>query len=203
MDDQLDNTRDRYNFYSPKVLMGTVGIFNSVLDPYSVLIGDKIKLGRNNVFYPNVIIECTDFGEISIGNDNTFYPGTYVFSSEGSIVIGDSNEFGVGGCTIRANMPEADIRIGNNGRYCGGADIMGQTTLGNGSQILGNITVQSCALAAGGTFKDPDPDKRASVLKGYGLARGIALSVGEVLNGMGNFAEGKVEQQSAYHPKKS
>lgn len=203
IDDRVDQTRSKYNFHSPKALMDILGISNSILDPYSVLIGSSVKVGEGNVFYPNVIIECIDGGKVDIGNDNVFYPGTYILGSAGNLTIGSSNEFGTGGCTIRANMPDADIRIGDNGRYCGGADIMGKTMLGDGSQVLGNITVQSCSLSKGGTFNEADPDKRASVLKGYGLARGITLTAGQVINGAGNFAEAKVERQSTYHPKKS
>ncbi|WP_328990808.1 hypothetical protein OG394_31530 [Kribbella sp. NBC_01245] len=29
-----------------------------VLDPHSLLIGREVQLGRGNVFYPNVVIEC-------------------------------------------------------------------------------------------------------------------------------------------------
>lgn len=115
--------------------------------------------------------------------------------------IGNGNEFGPAGITIKANMSDALIAVGDDGRYCDGASIMGKTNLGSGSQVLGNITVQGCTLAAGGTHQEPDPDKRAAVLKGFGLARGITLEVGQVVNGAGKFADAPVEWQHDYHPK--
>lgn len=200
MHNLIDNARKKQKFLSAAEVLVAYGETNSILDT-SVLISEGVEIGDNNVFYPNVVIERQGEGKISIGNNNIFYPGTYILSSAGSIVVGDKNEFGTSGCTIKANMPDAAIVIENGGRYCNGANIMGKTSLGDGSQVLGNITVQGCKLAAGGTFQTPDPDERAAVLKGFGLARGIALEKGQVVNGSGNFAERPVEWQRDYHPK--
>jgi acetyltransferase-like isoleucine patch superfamily enzyme len=196
----LDQQRADKNFLTAVELIETIGEQNTVLDD-SVLIGKNVIIGAGNTFYPGVIIEQQGDGTITIGDGNTFYPGTYILSSAGEITIGDYNEFGPAGITIKSNMLDATISISNRGRYCDGVSIMGKTTLGAGSQILGNITAQNCTLAAGGTFQDPDPDKRAAVLKGFGLARNIALEIGQVVNGAGNFADFPVEQQSSYHPK--
>lgn len=201
MHEYLRNVHERHGFLPPEELVETVGTQSDILDPYSVLISPNVVIGTGNVLYPNVVIRSDDGAEIHVGNDNIFYPGTYIFGSQAKIVIGSNNEFGVGGCTIRANMPNAAIVIGDGGRYSGGADIMGVTTLGSGSQVLGAITVQSCDLAPGGTFGEPDPDERAAVLKGMGLARGITLPKGQVINGLGDFAEREVEWQRDYHPK--
>lgn len=201
MDDYLKKTRQVKNFLDPAAAISDIGAKNTILDPYSVLIGVGIKVGEGNIFYPNVVIEAQGGGVIAIGDNNIFYPGTYLFSSAGSVTIGNSNEFGANGCTIKANMPDASITIGDGGRYCDGASIMGKTSLGSGSQVLGAITVQGCTLAAGGTFQTPDPDDRAAVLKGFGLARGITLEKGQVINGTGNFADRPVEWQHDYHPK--
>lgn len=197
----IQDVHHRNEFLSPEELIETIGAENDILDPYSVLISPNVSVGAGNVFYPNVVIRSESGAEIHVGSDNVCYPGTYIFGNNGKIVIGSSNEFGVGGCTIRANMPDAAIMIGDGGRYSGGVDIMGVTTLGSGSQVLGAITVQSCELASGGTFSEPDPDERAAVLKGMGLARGIALQKGQVVNGLGNFADKEIEWQRAYHPK--
>jgi len=51
------------------------------------------------------------------------------------------------------------------------------------------------------TYRDTDPDRRAAVLKGFGLARGITLEAGQVVNGAGNFSKAPVEWQRTYHPK--
>ncbi|MGH7158131.1 MAG: hypothetical protein ACREGD_03620 [Candidatus Saccharimonadales bacterium] len=196
-----NSSRQAKGFLTPEEIMAVVGKTNLVLDPYSLLISQGVAIGKSNVFYPNVVIERAGSGVVSIGDGNTFYPGTYILGSAGAVRIADGNEFGTGGCTIKANMPDAEVVIGSNGRYCDGVSIMGKTTLGNGSQILGAITVQSCVLAGGGTFQEPDPDKRGAVLKGFVLARGLNLEAGQVVNGAGTFADAPAEWQRAYHPK--
>lgn len=201
MDDYITTARHHKGFLSIDELIGAAGKNNTILDPASVLVADGVTIGKGNVFYPNVVIERQGEGVITIGDNNTFYPGTYILSSAGTITIGSNNEFGSGGCTIKANTPDARIVIGDGGRYSDATSIMGKTTLGSGSQVLGNITVQGCSLAAGGTYQAPDPDDRAAVLKGFGLARGINLDRGQVVNGAGNFANAPVEWQRSYHPK--
>lgn len=200
MNDAISQTRQSKDFLSADELTTTLGKQNTILDS-SVLISKRATVGSGNIFYPNVVIECQEDGQITIGDDNTFYPGTYILSSAGAVKIGSGNEFGPAGITIKANMPDALVTTGNDGRYCDGASIVGKTNLGSGSQVLGSITVQSCTLAAGGTHQEPDPDKRAAVLKGFGLARGITLEVGQVINGAGKFADAPVEWQHDYHPK--
>ncbi|MEU8925482.1 hypothetical protein AB0D10_31885 [Kitasatospora sp. NPDC048545] len=39
------------------------------------------------------------------------------------------------------------------------------------------------------------------MLKGTGLARGIRLAAGDVMNGLGDLAAAPVERQLAYHPR--
>jgi acetyltransferase-like isoleucine patch superfamily enzyme len=200
MQSSIDNARTKQKFLPIDELLARHGETNIILDA-SILMSEGVEVGKNNVFYPNVVIEQQGEGKISLGSNNVFYPGTYILSSAGSITVGDGNEFGAGGCTIKANISDAVISIGDGGRYCDGASIMGRTTLGSGSQVLGNITVQGCTLASGGTFQAPDPDERAAVLKGFGLARGVTLEKGQVVNGAGNFAERPIEWQHDYHPK--
>lgn len=196
-----DEQRNKKGFYTVAHLIDTIGVQNCILDEHSVLISNGTIIGQGNVFYPGVIIERAGEGALKIGSDNVFYPGTYIYGSHGNIVIGDKNEFGPAGVTIRANIPEVRIEIGNEGRYCEGANIVGNSTLGSGSQVIGPISVQSCTLANGGSSKEPDPDKRASVLKGYGRARGIKLAIGQVVNGSGDFADSPIETQRSYHPR--
>jgi acetyltransferase-like isoleucine patch superfamily enzyme len=200
MNDVILQARHSKDFLSTEDLLATIGQHNTILDA-SVLISKKITVGHNNTFYPNVVIECREAGTIVIGDNNTFYPGTYILGAGGIIEIAHNNEFGPAGLTIRANINDAAIIIGSGGRYCDGASIMGKTSLGDGSQILGAITVQSCTLGGGGSFQEPDPDQRAAVLKGFGLARGVTLRTGQVVNGAGNFAEAPVQWQHEYHPK--
>jgi len=201
MNEYIQNVRGAYGFLSPEELIETIGAHNDILDPYSVLISANVALGTGNTFYPNVVIRADNDVEVAIGNDNVFYPSTFIYGSVGKIIIGSENEIGLGSCTVRANMPDSAVTIGDGGRYSGGADIMGLTSLGSGSQVLGAITLQSCDLARGGTFREPDPDERAAVLKGMGLARGITLQKGQVINGLGDFTDREIEWQRDYHPK--
>ena len=180
----------------------SVDATNTLLNISSVLISENVLIGKNNIFYPNVVIECHEEGAIEVGNNNTFYPGTYILCSNGKITIGNNNDFGPSGLTIKANFPDAVITVGDGGRYSDGASIMGRSTLGSGSQVLGNITVQSCVLGEGASFTELDPDKRGAVLKGMGLARNLTLTAGQVINGLGDFSKAPIEQQSFYHPKK-
>ncbi|MDB5181394.1 MAG: hypothetical protein JWP13_157 [Candidatus Saccharibacteria bacterium] len=196
-----NDARNQKEFLDTATLEASIGVNNSVLDAHSVLISKRVVIGKGNVFYPNVVIECIGEGSLDIGDGNTFYPGTFILCSNGTITIGNDNEFGTGGCTIKANMDAAEIHIGSGGRYSDGVSVMGKTLLDNGSQVLGAITVQSCSLEGGGNYTEPDPDKRAAVLKGSGLARGITLQQGQVINHIGNFSHASVEWQRAYHPK--
>lgn len=202
MNNYTDEQRSNLGFLSYNELIETIGGRNTVLDAHSTLISRGVDIGKDNIIYPGAVIERLGEGKITISDGNTFYPGTYILCSSGEVYIGSGNSFGPAGVTVRANMPTALIEIGDRGRYCDGANIMGVTSLGSGSQVLGNITVQNCALSAGGTFQESDPDKRAAVLKGFGLARNMTLSAGEVVNGIGDFSKSPIERQSFYHPKK-
>lgn len=201
MSDYIEKQRSQYGFLTKKELIKQIGEKNILLDDTSILISTNVRVGEGNTFYPNVVIEQLGDSIVEIKDNNIFYPGSYIFGAEGTIRIGSGNEFGPAGITIKANTANAHVEIGDNGRYCDGASIMGETKLGSGSQVLGSIAVQNCELAGGDTFRDPDPDTRAAVLKGFGLARNLSLSMGEVMNGSGDFTTAAIERQSSYHPK--
>jgi carbonic anhydrase/acetyltransferase-like protein (isoleucine patch superfamily) len=174
---------------------------NVIFDPFSVLISRHARIGRGNVFHPCVTVSCAAGAELRVGDRNVFHTGTLLAAETGPLSIGDGNQFGEGGFTAKANSPGARIIIGNGGRYLGGASVFGQTELGSGSQVLGAITVDGCSLAGGAAFSDPDPDKRAAVLKGAGTARRLVLGVGQVIAGSGSFRMEDVKPQSFFHPK--
>ena len=176
---------------------------NVVLDPFSTLISASCTIGQGNIFYPSLVIECTNNGTLEIGEGNTFYPGGLLIADQGKLLIGNGNQFGDGGCTIKANRPDALAHIGNRGRYVNGPTIVGKTILGSGSQVIGAITVQDCTLEGGLDFSAQNPDEQGAVLKGYGLARGLTVGIGQVINGQGKFELQNIEQQSAYHTKPS
>jgi hypothetical protein len=200
---KIDAQRTSRGFMSVIQLLETLSSEeNIVLDPFSILVSRDVRIGSGNIFYPNVIIEVHNAGTIAVGNNNIFFPGALLLADRGKIVIGDGNEFGDGGVSIKANMIESLIAIGNNGRYMHGPEIMGNCRLDSGTQIIGPIRVQNCNLGAGDSYKEPDPETRGGLLKGFGVARNLTVHQGEVINGQGNFEQSRVEQQSTYHPKK-
>jgi hypothetical protein len=172
-----------------------------ILDPFSTLISEGVDMGEGNVIYPNVVIELRNGGIVTLGDRNTLFPGTLFLADQGSIRIGDDNEFGDGGLRLKAILPDTSILIGSYGRYNNNAAVMSPCILGSGSQILGPINLQNCNLGAGESYKHDDPDQRAGVLKGFGQARNLKVKQGEVINGQGTFDQAKIERQLVYHPR--
>jgi NDP-sugar pyrophosphorylase family protein len=198
---KIDAQRNLRGFLAVAVMLERYAS-NVILDPFSTLISDGVEMGDGNVIYPNVIIEARHNGVMKLGDGNMLFSGTAFLADQGEIRIGDGNEFGDGGLRLKANMTGASIVIGDGGRYTNGAEVMGKCVLGSGSQILGQIIVQSCNLGAGDGYKGSDPDLRGGLLKGFGLARNLDVKQGEVINGQGTFAQTNIERQANYHPPK-
>lgn len=73
--------------------------------------------------------------------------------------------------------------------------------MGAGAQVLGPIRMQNCILDAGGTYREPDPDRRGAVLTGCGVARQVNVPTGYVIQAFGLFSEAPMRKQSCFHPK--
>ena len=174
---------------------------NVVLDPFSLLVSRGVEIGQGNVFQPGVQLLRLEKALLRIADGNTFHTNTRLEASTGDILIGSHNEIGDGGFSARTTAPGARILIGDHGRYTLNCAVTGQSTLGSGSQIHGPITVDSCALGAGGSHRTPDPDTRGAVLKGTGRARGFTLAQGQVIQGFGLFDMADVKMQSHFHPR--
>lgn len=201
--DVINEQRKSRGFLGISELLELCKQGNIIYDPLSTLISEEAIIGSGNVFYPCVTIQSDNNGRLRVGNNNVFYSQSFLLADKGSIIIGNYNQFGDGGISLKANMPNSQITIEDNGRYVNGIQILGRTTLGSGSQIIGGIiTVQNCVLESGETYQHENPDLRAGVLKGYGLARDIVVGRGKVLNGMGAFASDDIQDQSFFHPKK-
>lgn len=175
---------------------------NTIFDPFSVLISAAAKIGTGNVIFPCVSLFCSGEGDLLIGNGNTFFSNSLVEAAFGPIIIGSSNQFGEGGFTAKTNRPETCIKIANSGRYLNGAAVFGTSALGTGSQILGAITVDSCCLESGESFMDADPDRRAGLLKGFGVARNLTVPAGQVILGAGLFSISDIRSQNDFHPER-
>ena len=196
---KLDRLRHEQGYLTVGEVVALIDNGNIILDPFSTLIGRHVRVGRGNVFYPTVSIWCDDASEITIADRNIFHVGTLLHAGPGRIVIGTGNQLGESGFIAKANRSGAVIEIGDHGRYLGGASVYGVTQLGSGSQILGAISVENCILAPGASFTDPDPDARGAVLKGSGIARGLTLKRGEVIQGNGLFTAEAIKPQSFFH----
>jgi len=148
------------------------GVF--VLDPYSTFIGPDVRFGANVTLWPNTTLT-------------------------GHVTIGDHAEIGAeGGFTLQAD--NAHIHIGAHTRLLGGGALTLENHIGDGAQILGPIRAQHCTLGAGGSWRDPDPDRRGGVLKGNGVARNLIVPQGYVIQAFGLFADATMRRQSYFHP---
>lgn len=174
---------------------------NHVLDPFSTLLSEGVTLGRNNVLYPGVTLKAAGGARIDLGDGNILHAATLFEASEGRILVGNDNQFGEGGFTAKANRPGADIRIGDHGRYLNNPSVFGTCRLGDGTQLLGAIVVDSCSLEDGGSYLDADPDLRGGLLKGSGVARNLTVPRGMVIAGNGTFRAEDLLPQTHFHPK--
>ena len=196
---QLNNLRQEKGFMTIDEIMALVDNGNIIFDPLSVLISVSAVIGKGNTLYPCISLQVTEGSTLQIGDNNIFYSNTFFLADKGSLLVEDGNQFGDGGCTIKANVPQAKIEVGSHGRYVNGCQVYGKTTLGSGSQIIGPIVAQNVDLAAGEAHSSVDYNEKAAVLKGHGLARDISVGKGEVINGQGSFVQSDIEKQVTYH----
>jgi NDP-sugar pyrophosphorylase family protein len=170
-------------------------------EPQSVLVSRGVALGEAAVLWPSTILQASGGGRIVIGAGVQLFPGTRIVVSDGSVVIGSGAEIGEeGGFTIKAEAGEA-IEIGPGARLLGGGSLTSSNRIGRGAQILGPIRCRDCRLGDGKSYRDSDPDLRGGVLKGSGVARGMDVPQGHVIQAFGLFSEGVLRRQTYFHPK--
>jgi carbonic anhydrase/acetyltransferase-like protein (isoleucine patch superfamily) len=172
-------------------------------DPGSVLISPGVRVAAGSTLWPNTILQAAEGGSIAVGAGTVLHPGTRMVAAGGRIEIGAGAEIGEeGGFTIKAE-PGDTISIGDGARLLGGGSLTRSNRIGHGAQIIGPIRCQNCRLGDGGTYRDPEPDERGGVLKGSGVARGVEVPRGHVIQAFGLFAEGILRRQSYFHPESS
>jgi hypothetical protein len=199
---QLDAVRVSRGLLTIDAVLSLVARGNVVFDPFSTLISEHANIGENNVFFPCTYLFCLHpDSELIVGEGNIFHSGSIFSAETGSISIGNRNQFGEGGFIAKANSAGAQIKIEDNGRYLGGASVFGKSTLGSGSQLLGKITVENCTLRAGAPHTEPDPNRRAALLKGQGLARNLDVQAGQVISANGIFRFEDAQPQAVFHPR--
>lgn len=167
-----------------------------ILDPSSTLISVKVQLGEGNVFYPGVVLQADDESSCVIGHRNVFYPGAFVSAEHGGMILmGSGITLGPGNVQLKAGRGDA-VAVGDSARLANGPVVTGRSVLGSGSQIVGAVEAQSVVLADGGDFQSSPPEKRGAVLKGAGLACGVRLAPGDLLQGFGDFAAANAVRQT-------
>jgi carbonic anhydrase/acetyltransferase-like protein (isoleucine patch superfamily) len=196
-----DAARERLGFLSEAGIIALSRLGIMLPDPGSVLVSGDVRLAEDVVLWPNVILQISAGGRITIGRGTNLFPGTRIVASGGSVTIGARTEIGEeGGFTLKAGAGET-IEIGDGARLLGGGSLTLSNRIGRGAQILGPVRCQNCLLGDGGTYRDPEPDERGGVLKGSGIARGIEVPQGHVIQAFGLFAEAVMRPQSYFHPK--
>ncbi|MFC5663519.1 GNAT family N-acetyltransferase [Kitasatospora misakiensis] len=197
---QLDRLRRERGLLTPAELLGLAERGITVLDPFSVIVSRRVELGPDNVLYPGVVVECDERSHCAVGPGNVLHGGTRITAADGgSITIGARSQIGDGGTRITAGAHER-IDIGDEVRLSGGAEVTGDSLLGHGSQILGQISARSVELAAGHPHTFPDPDGRGGVLKGYGKVSGVLVGQGDVLPDVDlDMDERYIQRQRTYH----
>ncbi len=170
-----------------------------VPDPNSVLVSARVELASGIVLWPGIVLQLAN-GRLAIGAGTQCYPGTRVVVEGGSVVIGRDCEIGEeGGFTVKADIGRI-IAIADGARLLGGGSLSGSNHVGAGGQILGGIRCRDCHLGDGGDHREPDPGLRGGVLKGFGVARGLNVPRGHVIQGFGDFAEAPLRHQTFFHP---
>ena len=173
----------------------------SVLDPHSTLIAATARLESGIVLWPGTTIQAEEGGIVSIGAGTVLFPGTRLMARAGQVIVGRDTELGdEGGFTIRAEGADVAIWIGERVRLTGNGSLALSNRIGNGAQILGPIQVRNCRLGDGASHRDPDPDLRGGVLKGHGVAHGLDVPTGHVIQAFGLFADAPIRRQSFFHP---
>ena len=167
-----------------------------ILDPSSTLISRKAQLGEGNVFYPGAVIAVDEESSCVIGDRNVFYPGAFLSAEHGGMLLmGSGIILGPGGVRLTAGRSDA-VAVGDGARLTDGAAVSGRSVLGSGSQILGAAQAESVVLADGGDHTSSPAEKRGSVLKGAGVARGLRLSPGDIVQGYGELSSAAVGRQT-------
>lgn len=198
----INSVRERAGFLSVEAVVAFADIGVVVHDPFSTLISPDVALGAGVTFWPGVIVQAGEGGQVAIGEGTQLFPGTRIVAIGGRVGVGTATEIGEeGGFTIKADRSDSLIEIGDGVRLVGGGSLTLDNRIGHGAQVLGPIRMQNCRLGDGGTHRDPDPDRRGGVLKGSGVARGIEVPAGMVIQAFGLFGEAPLRPQSFFHPK--
>lgn len=200
--ERIDDIRKAQGFLTVEHTLQLCEQGVTIMDLFSTLISDRAVLSPGAFFWPNVTITVGEGGQVSIGPGTVLHSGVRIDAISGSVRIGAGGDIGQeGGFTLITAGSDDVVNIGDGVRLNGGGLIAFRADIGDGAQVLGAIRVQNCRLGGGGSFREPDPDRRGAVLKGCGVARELDVPTGMVIQAFGIFAEAPVRWQSHFHPK--
>jgi acetyltransferase-like isoleucine patch superfamily enzyme len=195
----LDAARDAEGFLGVDALIALAQSGVRVFDPYSALISKAVVFAGACRIEPCVCLATKHGGTISIGDGAEIAAGARAEAFGGRIVVGPSVDIGrEGGFTLLAH--DADLDIGARARLAGGGSVSAGCRIGAGAQIVGRIQARAVELAGGASYADPDPDRRGGVLKGFGVAHGVRVGLGEVIQAFGDFRTAPLRRQRDFHP---
>ena len=199
--EHMDGHRAANGYHTIEELITVIGARNTIIDPFSVLISRNVTIGRGNTISSGVAFIADSSSTMRIGDNNLFSNNTRLEAANAaSIILGSNNSFGDGVVIVKCNTNNGNMIFGNNCRFDGRINTYGDCAFGDGSQILGTINVYNCTLRGGGAHTEPDPGKRAGLLKGIGTTRGLTVEAGMVLNGFGPFDQMAVEPRRKLPP---
>lgn len=199
----VDGARRQQGFLSVADTAALAGRGITILDPHSTLISDSVDLAPGVMVWPGVVLQRLGDGTLSVGAETVLHSGTRIVARGGVVVIGQRAEIGEeGGFTVKADKPGVAISIGDEARLLGGGSAMLDNWIGRGAQVLGPVRMQDCRLDAGGSHAEADPDLRGGVLKGAGVARGLHVPRGGVIQAFGIFDASLLRRQVEFHPKR-
>jgi len=197
----IDEARRLQGFLTVEGVLALRARGVTVFDPFSTLVSNRAELAAGVFLWPNVTIMVGETGSVSVGSSAVLHSGTRVVAQAGSVSIGSNCDIGQeGGFTFIADNEGDVIAVGDNARLNGGGSIAKDAQLGDGAQVLGPIRVQQCRLGGGGSYREPDPDKRGGVLKGSGIARNLDIPAGMVVQAFGLFGDAPLRHQRDFHP---
>lgn len=183
-----------------KLLMAEQGV--QILAPTATWISKGVSLGRGVVVYPNVVVTADREGAVSVGARSVLWPESLIVASDGGrVTIGEDCVLGPGGARLLANVKGAEIVLASEARVRNGAEVVGSSYLGVGAHVFGALSAQNVHLEDGrGGNSWPVANERGPVIKGTGVARGLRLERGQVVNGYQDLTTLPPEDQSVYHP---
>ncbi|MGA5818751.1 hypothetical protein ACPC54_12945 [Kitasatospora sp. NPDC094028] len=134
---RLDGVRREHGLRTPGELMALTEHGVTVLDPFSVLVSTRVRLGPETVLYPGAVIECDARSRCELGPGAVLFGGARITATGGGLIgVGHGALIGEGGARLKAAGADR-IELGDAVRIANGAELSGSCRLGAGAQPAG------------------------------------------------------------------